>query len=517
MVLERPGGWRTAGLAAIFVTAILPALPLLTGIFPISCRRILDITSTFGPVLTHTMSISLAGAAAALALGLAAGIMHSFYTFRWAIFFRFIFILPITVPPLLWAIGLKNFPLLINSSSGKAWLAGLSQGEAGMIFITVMITFPLVMLSTISACSMLNAGQCDAARLAGGEARLFRMSVLPALPAAAVAAFLGACLMISCPGPDLTLGTRTAVSEIMVSFSAFYDSRLAAIQCICLSTAVLLSALCTMKLTGTRPVEILAAGMRNVTARYHHIISPGAFIFNSGCAIILVAIPLCGLLFPAIAPPDITMLQETLSRTIFNTLLYAAGAAAIASGTGTAAAFFMGKSALHKNFGAAIMLVIFSLPAAFTSLGFLIAGAQAPAWSDLLFRSPAVICVAQGLRLFPLPALFATKFFNSLPASWSWTAELHGISLAAFMKKIMIPMISRPIATGFILAFLLAEADTGTVLLLHPPGAQNLPLAIFTVMANAPVKLVAQLGVAYIISALCMLLLAWKLWNKKTQ
>ena len=42
-------------------------------------------------------------------------------------------------------------------------------------------------------------------------------------------------------------------------------------------------------------------------------------------------------------------------------------------------------------------------------------------------------------------------------------------------------------------AALLATVEVGTVLLLHPPGHGSLPLAVFTVMANAPEALVAML------------------------
>jgi hypothetical protein len=53
----------------------------------------------------------------------------------------------------------------------------------------------------------------------------------------------------------------------------------------------------------------------------------------------------------------------------------------------------------------------------------------------------------------------------------------------------------------------LATADVGSVLLLHPPGQGSLPLAIFTVMANAPESLVASLCLVYVAPALGIVLL----------
>ena len=503
LVLERTGGWRSAGLAAVSACALVPLLPLLSGIFQMPVPEFLDNSEAFAPVLMQSLGASIAGSGIALVLGLAAGVMHSLYRFRWASLLRFIFVLPVTVPPLMWAAGIRNMSL------------SLLKGHAGVVFITVMTTFPLVMLATISACSLLSAGQCDAARLAGGEARLFRLAAVFSLPAAVVAACLGGCLMLSCPGPALALGARTAVSEILVSFSAFYDSSLAAIQCVWLSAGVLVLALSAIFLSGRRPAEILAAGTRKFSLRYEPAMSGAAFAFSLCCALFLVVLPLSGLVLPAIAIPDLPILKETLSRTVSNSVIYAAGSATVATCLGTAAAFFMGKSQFHRNVGAGIMLVIFSLPAALTGLGFLTLAADAPAWTDFLFRSPAAICLAQGIRLFPLPALLAARSFNSMPASWSWAAALHNISFACFMKKIAGPMLARSVITGFMITFLLAQADVGTVLLLHPPGAQNLPLAMFTIMANAPTAVVAQLAIVHMVFALLTLLLIIKLWNMK--
>jgi ABC-type Fe3+ transport system permease subunit len=62
-----------------------------------------------------------------------------------------------------------------------------------------------------------------------------------------------------------------------------------------------------------------------------------------------------------------------------------------------------------------------------------------------------------------------------------------------------------------LLVALLATADIGTVLLLHPPGKPSLPLAIFTVMANARESLVASLCLVYILTAAGLLAVVWTL------
>jgi len=72
-----------------------------------------------------------------------------------------------------------------------------------------------------------------------------------------------------------------------------------------------------------------------------------------------------------------------------------------------------------------------------------------------------------------------------------------------------LPLALPTIGIGTLLVALLATADIGTVLLLHPPGQDSFPLAIFTVMANARESFVASLCLVYIIAAGALLMLAW--------
>jgi ABC-type Fe3+ transport system permease subunit len=67
-----------------------------------------------------------------------------------------------------------------------------------------------------------------------------------------------------------------------------------------------------------------------------------------------------------------------------------------------------------------------------------------------------------------------------------------------------VPWCSRWAFPAAAIAALLATAEVGTVLLLHPPGHGSLPLAVFTIMANAPEALVAMLCLFYVALALAL-------------
>ncbi len=412
LVLERPGRWRTAGLFTIIFISILPSLPLVSAAVYQGPSEVFRKIEDFLPLLAKSMLISLSGAAVALVLGLASGVLYALYQYRARSVFMFLFMLPLMVPPLLWSVSINNLAAM------AAFPITVFHGEGALILITVMVTFPLVAVSTLSACSGLNSSQCDAVRLSAGEGRLFLLAARFALPPAAIAACLGGFLMLSSPGPAVGLGVKTAVSEILISFSAVYDMKLAAFQCILLSAATLILTVLALMLAGRRPVELLAASFRKLSPIHHGKASVTAFLFNGTCCLMLIIVPSAGLLLPALSLPDISALGRTLSRTLPPTLFYAAGSAAIATLAGIMLAFFMGRFKGTRKAGMSAMLVIFSLPAALSALGLLYAGTRAPSWTDFIFRSPLAVCLAQGLRLFPLPALLSARFTGSVPASW---------------------------------------------------------------------------------------------------
>ncbi len=507
MTLERPGRWRMAGLATVILSSVLPAFPLIKGIFHAESLELFRKLGDFPVLLLKSIFISFSGAVIALVLGLLAGVMHALYHYRARQAILFLFMLPVIVPPLLWSVSFNN----LAGMTGLAFTAFYSQ--TALVLITVMITFPMVVVATLSACTGLKSSQCDAVRLDGGEGRLVLLAARFCLSPAAMAACLGAFLTLSSPGAAMGLGTRTAISEIILSFSALYNMKLAAFQCMLLALSTIALAIAILWFTGKRPIELLSGALKGLEPVLHKKMSARAFLFNGLCCLFLVLMPIAGLLLPALTPPDYGILVHTISRTMGPTLLYSLGAAAIATAAGTGAAICMGRFAGMRVTGLGAMLVIFSLPASLTALGFVYAGSQAPGWADFIFRSPLAVCLAQGLRLFPVPALLAARFISSIPSSWSHAAEIQGVSLLLFARRIIAPLASRTVLAGFMLAFLLSEADVGTVLLLHPPGAQNLPLAIFTIMANAPRSTVSQLCLLYLLSASIFLLLLTRTWN----
>ena len=114
---------------------------------------------------------------------------------------------------------------------------------------------------------------------------------------------------------------------------------------------------------------------------------------------------------------------------------------------------------------------------------------------------------SQGCRFYPIAALLVLQRWASLSGSWAQAAELHGVPSATYLWQVILPFMRPALVAAVLLIGLLSTADVGSILLLHPPGQGTLPLAIFTVMANAPEALVSSLCVVYVALAVGIVVL----------
>jgi len=229
----------------------------------------------------------------------------------------------------------------------------------------------------------------------------------------------------------------------------------------------------------------------------------GVFVFIS------VIAPLIGLTLPLVGSTAFFRAWSELSSTADNTLGYAIGAGTIATLLGLPLALCVGRNARLRAVCLGVALGLLSLPPAFTALGIVQLAAAAPAWMDLFLRSQFTVCVALGLRFFPVVAVLGLRAWGATSATWVLVASLHGVSLGTYLRRVILPLLLPVGGVGLLLVALLATADISTVLLLHPPGERSLPLAILTVMANAPETLVASLCLVYVTAAVGLLTVAW--------
>jgi len=506
--LERPGGWRALGVGAVLTLAALPAVPLFLEVVLAGGR--LSLGSAFGTALGSSFLVAILTGLLAFGLGLPAGVLSALYEFPGRALLLPLAVLPALVPSFLWAIGWAS----LSARIGPA-VTDFISGQAGCVLVFLAGAVPLVLIASYVATIGLGGSQIDAARLAGGDRAVLRYASGAAAVPAVLAAALSAILTLSDPGPGQILGVRTAASEVLTSFSALYDFPLAGRQCAVLGMLVLLLAAPLAWLAAPRlSVQLMArqtGSPRRPGLRRAGIGITAGFAFLAAGTVLM---PGLGLVLPLLRGTDFVQALGVVRRTGADTLLYAGGAGAVATGLGLLLALFAGRDNRLRSLCLGTCLAILALPPALGSLGIVHLAARAPAWADPLLRSRATVCFVLGLRFLPVAAVLAMRAWQSMPISWVQAAELHGVPLARYVTKVVIPFLRPTAAAALALVALLATADVGTVLLLHPPGKTSFSLAIFTVMANAPESLVASLCLAYLAWAGGLLALA-RAWPRR--
>ncbi|HKH43318.1 MAG TPA: hypothetical protein VKM72_01495 [Thermoanaerobaculia bacterium] len=489
LALERPSRWRAFGVAGVFALALLPSFPLLRE--AASGQRGLG---TFPATLWQSFGLATASAALGFAAGLPLGVTAALYSFPGRRALLALASLPLLVPSLLWAVGWSA--LLARVAPGPL------PGAAACVVVFATTAIPLVLLTAWASTAALGAGQVEAARLAGGEAVLVRSACRHAAVPALLAAGLAGVLVLSDPAPGQIFGQRTAAAEILVSFAALFDFGLAARQGLALAALVLVLAAPLAAVAAPRlAAAVLPRAIRPLRPVWHRemaALAAGGLLVFVGIG---VAAPLAGLALPALRGTALARAGSEVVETLGNTAIYGLGAGALAAVLGLLLAALAGRSSRLRTAVLALSFLLLALPSALPSLGLLRWSGEVPAALAPVFHSRFTVCVALGLRFLPVATLLALRGWASTSPTWAWAAELHGVSLGRYLARVLAPRLAPAVATGLVLVGLLSAADVGTVLLLHPPGQRSLPLAIFTVMANAPEALVASLCLLYVVGA----------------
>jgi len=501
-VLERPGWWRSAGIALGLGFAAAPALILIGPLFTVGAGT--GFGAGFPDAVGRSLLVAAGAALLSLAVGLPAGLVTSLYQFPLRRPLVGVLALPLLVPSFLWAIGLARLRV-------EAGLArdGLLSGASGCVIAFAALGIPLVVYATMAAARGITQSQLDGVRLATGESAVLRYTARNVLPAAVLAAVLAGVLSLSDPGPGQILGYSGVATQILVSFSALYDFDLAARQCLALGALVLVVVAPLAWWSADRlSAQLFGRDVRG--AKLYRTLPArivGPFLL-AGIVVLTTVLPLAGHAWPATRRLMLSRAFAEVTRTAGNTLLYAVLAAAIAVLCGVILAICAGRDQRRQRLLLTALLVLLALPPALGALGVVQAASLAPQELDFLFRGRFTVGAVLALRFLPVATILLLRSTSSSSPSWAAAAAVHGVGLARYLRRVLVPLLT-PVATvAALLVALLATAEVGTVLLVQPPGEPSLPVAIFTVMANAPESLVATLCLIYIGGAAIILSLA---------
>lgn len=503
--LEQPGNWRIGGIGLGLALAAAPAAVLIGPMLGDGAHLGQALGATFFEAVGRSLLVATAAALVSLVVGLATGLAGSLFDFPFRRSLLAALALPLLVPSFLWAIGLSMLRTQVGLSRD-----GLLSGASGCVIAFMALGIPLVCYTSFAAARGISRSQLDAARLAGGDTAVLIHGARNVLPAAAVAALLAGVLTLSDPGPGQILGYSGVATQILVSFSALYDFDLAARQCLALGGVVLLLIGPAAWWGANRLSEqLLARDVEPAPPRRSVAVSIAGPALFAVVILLTAVLPLAGLIWPATRELMIGRAMQDVLRTSGNTLLYAAMASLIAVLLGIFLAICAGRDRRLQRILLTGLLVLLALPPSLSALGIAQAGSFAPEALDIVFRSHGTVGLALALRFLPIATILLLRSTSSFSSSWVSAAAIHGVGLFRYLSKVLLPMLLPAVLVAAVLVALLATAEVGIVLLVQPPGEASLPVAIFTVMANAPESLVATLCLIYVAGAATILMAAW--------
>lgn len=510
-VLERPGKWRGVGIVAVLLLAILPTFPLFWQIVTPS-EATTPLTVSFGVDLWRSLKLAGLVTLISVLIGWPTGVFAALYDFPTRRILVGVLAVPLLIPSFLWAIGLSTLRIYLGLGSDSI-LSGLS----GSVIAFSALAIPLVVYASLISVRGLSQGQIESAYLAGGDRVLFHYAARSAFSLSLATGCLAGILTLSDPGPGQILGFPGVAAEILVSFSALYDFTLAAKQSLALGLVVLVPIIPLAAWIAPRIAsELMARDVRpgKLQCRpWAAFLGPIALL--AIIAIILV-LPLLGFIQPLFREIPLARAFQEVTRTIGNTLFYALTAGLIATILAFILALAVGRSRVLRQLSLGALLVFLCLPPSLSALGMVQTAGDAPVSLDFLLRSRFTVAVLLALRFLPVAAFLAFRGIGLSSPTWTAAAAIHGVSLSRYLWRVLIPWCVPIALLSSLLVALLATAELNIVLLTRPPGEDSLPVAIFTVMANAPEALVSVLCLLYVAGAAGVLIIAWSLAKRES-
>ncbi len=491
-------GW--AATAVVLALAIAPIVPLVAAALASASEHAVW-TRSFALAVRASLLVALGAAAVSLALGLPLGLLATLYRFPGRSPLMTAQALPLLLPSFLPAIGWSNLKM-------AGWLpGGLSpDGAAGCVFVFGFQAVPLVFFATWAACRNLTGSQIDAARLAGGEAAVLRLSGRACMPVAVLAALLAGVLSLSDVGAPSILASRSVAGWIRTSFASQHDFDLAGRQCLALAGLVLLLAAPLLIVGLRRLAAAVLARQTQPVAPYPHPVFcrllPAALV---AVLVIGIGMPTLGFCLPVINNPMPAWALAKAWSTAGATFMYTFGAGTVAVLAAMCLALGVWRNVRLRLAVLGILLMLLAMPPALGALGVLLAASEAPRKLDPLVRSQLTVAVVLGLRYLPVAAVVMMRAVGALSPSWTDAAAVHGVSLRAVFFRVILPHLWPAILVGGLLVAIISAADITTTHLLQPPGGASLPVAIFTIMANSPAGMVASLCLLYLASVIVAL------------
>lgn len=526
-MIARRSGTRFAVLA-LWVLCLTPFIFFCVVPIGVLVWRAFDGSSTHQPLLTsrsgqlliRSLALSLLVALFATTLGTVLGFRLGSTRWPGKTIARIALLMPLMVPPYLHALGWTT--LLRAGGPVSDWLAtwlGIPSGVTvdaiysfgGAVFVLSLAYFPVAVLFAEKSLAWSSPSLVEAAQVFGaGPWQAFLVARWPFLrPAVASAAMIIFLLASSDLGVPTILKVDVFNFEVFTQLAAFNDTRAATLLGAPLGVIGLIAVKLERRIAGgtTQPDTDME---RPRPARRLTIVS------NIGLVALAVAIggalPLAAIVSEAINRNAFTKMSDLAAAPAWNTLWYSVFAAmALLVLSMALTAVLCHASHRTRNAMDGLLAMGFAIPSTIVALG-LLATYDRPGVSRWI--TPSLLVVAALVVRYAIVALrIVQQSVLQIPSELFDAAATAGAGIKTIFWRIILPLVRVPLLAVVALGFIFASGEIGSTILLHPPGGDTLPIALYAIEANSPRSYVAALALIQMALLGGVLLLSAIVWR----
>jgi len=440
-----------------------------------------------------------------------AGIVLGFIIYKTPVRFGKIFkitiLLPLFISPYILAVAWKDLLLLFFDK-----IYGINSFFA-IVLIHSTIYIPLSILIIGSALVNVSRESEESALMIAGFKKMFFRILLPLIkPAILTSLVLVFIFSISEFSVPAYFGVRVFTTEIFTQFSAFYNYNLAMLQSTLLIIICILLLLSERKYIADSPfLSISTRGKSTKIYDFKNLNRLGLLILIFSL-LVMIILPLLELIYQSFekGTGQFTKAFNLLLPTFENSLFLAFIGAISTLIIGFVAAYF--SEVYRKKNLDSLILFVFAVPSIVLGIA-LIKFYNRPFLSGI-YSGFGIIIIGYIAKYGFISAKLMGNAIKQIPSSLNEVAKIQGIGSIKRISFITIPLILPAIFASFIINFLFCLGDLGTTIIVYPPGAEIMPIKIFTIMANAPESLTGSMVLIVFLFTILIILILFIIFKK---
>jgi len=434
-------------------------------------------------------SLLLSGTASlfATSLGSVCGFILNKYNFAYKGFYKLALLIPLLIPDYVFAVAWKD-----------AWQLFFGAGtyinsHITVIFVHVLVFFPIAMLITGSAISQVNKGIEEAGLLMISFRKMLLKILIPIIrPSFTISFLLILIFSLSDFSVPALFGVRTFTTEIFTQFSAFYNYQAAMGQSVFLLVICMVLMFSESRYLSDAP--FFTIDTKGSNSRLYNCDNLKLMVHSFFILLLLVAVifPVFILLLQSFSGSELLLGKawRLVSPTFLQSSVLAFSGAFIISVLGLWTSWL--KEREKNKLPNTLLMILFIIPS--TVLGIAIIGFFNKPVLNFIYASSIMIILGYIGRFAFIAARITGNGIRQIPHSLEESATVAGIGSFRKYLKITLPLLIPSLFASFVLVFILCFGELGTTIMVYPPGTELMPIKFFTISANAPQALTSSMS-----------------------